>query len=244
MDKLKETLKGMADPNKLQLIEDDGMVWIIEHIEEPNWSWKTVVFPKLDDFIHAIHTLYALKNEDKDNFMKHYKTDIEYAVSLLGSLEKVAIYLWKYSEDTIDKLTDEQMEKLYELREDGIFTDFIYYCYMNNKHFEHINKYLAYEVIENSYGKPGSDLRDESFKDSTIFLDEDSEEQYWCLRDEDLWCCNLEQLLYTLPEDEQAEAFREIQEPVEIDEWDNPNIEKMPMCTKALTLVLQEILDM
>lgn len=249
MERLKEILRGKADPDKLEVVYNDGMIWVDEVTTEP-YNSRLIVFPTAEELLEVVVALNN-RSEDKNKIVDYLKKCIKGDLNILGSIERVAVCEWN-----IDELTDEEIDKLNEQDEQGIneciYLDWSEYCFEHGLHPETMKEPYMDECIESGKGTKGdakSDLSlDRYYKDTAIFLDEDAEDQYWFIRHHE-WGVSVDQLLYTLNDEEKELALKELEElekerEKDKDIWVSAYLSKMPYCKLAATRVIEEILSL
>lgn len=251
MERLKAILRGKADPDKLELVYDDGMIWVNEITTEP-YNSRLIIFPTAEELLEVVVILNN-KSEDKNKMITYLKNCVKEDLDKLGSIERVAVCEW-----TLDELTDEEIDRLNEEDEqginEGIYLDWSEYCFEYGLHPETMKEPYMDECIERVKGTKGdakSDLSfDSYYRDTAIFLDEEAEEQYWFISN-DTWGVDVEQLLYTLNDEEKELALKELEElerekerEKDKDIWVCAYLSKMPYCKLAATRVIEEILSL
>lgn len=209
---------------------------------EPEY-FNTIVFPTQESLLKTFRYL-----RPHNNMLDSYKTFIRECIELVERDNKITltdIALYLYSEDI--EVSDYLVEKISEIEEKlykqdkginicCVFND-LAECYRIK--VEDNNALLSQSTLD----KMITDSRLSKDEDCTLFLDKDTPEQFWSLDWPYLCSAAIEDLLFLLTPEEKEEALKEIKQTKEAGMYIDENIDKMPLCSKALTLFLQEILN-
>lgn len=201
-----------------ELVMDDGMVWLAQLSDEG--IGKTLVFPTAKSFLDAVIE-HGKAKEDYTKSMKRYVKALKENIKVLGNMELVVKHIfdsWTF--------TEEQNEQLNNI--DCIMFEFTEYCAVSGLHYEEVTKQLLKDIVP-------EETLPEKYNELYTIIDENAKEMYWYMNIE--YGIAYETWLYPLSEEERAKGMEEAKK-------QNGSIADCPTCIKAVTLVLEEMIQL
>lgn len=207
--------------------------------------YTTVVFPTQDMFIKTLQYIDKKKEcwyKNKPDWLSNLAKLIREYQKESDNLELLGTYL--YSTGDCDEHTEEFIEKMNELEEKTGAETYYAMVHINaffrlkGLHTKHVFSNIDELVPNSKLSKIGNNI---------IFIDKDADNQYWHTPLECFYGSDFENFIHALTEEEQVEALKEIAEAEEKYEAENNcfgyYLSSMPMCRKALSLVVKEIAE-
>lgn len=208
-----------------KMVEDDGMTWFDAE------DYKTVIFPTAESLLETIQVCNRARKTLNNKWLKETANSIRNGVKILGSLEEVAKFA-RYGGHLDKELTDTEIETIESI--EGIFLDWAKHCFKVGKHKEVFVADYYKEIIQDTFG---DDLNEIENKQGLVYVDKKELSEYWFMDESDgiyTYGIDNKPFLYLLDTEDREKAIEELA---------SENCER-PTFTKALVLILEEILEL